>query len=83
VNGRRLRVRIPGSDFSNWDAGHHLVLGNEATGNRPWFGKLFLVGTYNRALSSRKIEHNFAAGPNSQADINRRGAVALFDFEGV
>jgi glycopeptide antibiotics resistance protein len=63
VNGHlRLRAPIPGGRFSNWDPSYSLVLGNEATGNRPWLGKLFLVAIYNRALSEQEIWKNYAAG---------------------
>jgi hypothetical protein len=63
VNGHlRLRTPIPGGRFSNWDPTYSLVLGNEATGNRPWLGKLFLVAIYNRALSEQEIWKNYAAG---------------------
>jgi VanZ family protein len=63
VNGHlRLRAPIPGGKFANWDPSYSLVLGNEATGNRPWLGKLFLVAIYNRALSEQEIWKNYAAG---------------------
>jgi hypothetical protein len=63
VNGHlRLRAPIPGGRFSNWDPSYSLVLGNEATGNRPWLGRLFLVAIYNRALSEQEIWKNYAAG---------------------
>jgi VanZ family protein len=63
VNGHlRLRAPIPGGRLSNWDPSYSLVLGNEATGNRPWLGKLFLVAIYNRALSEQEIWKNYTAG---------------------
>ena len=48
-------------DFSNWDS-YPLVIGNEFTGDRPWQGKLYLVGIYNHALKLDEIIRNYEAG---------------------
>ena len=46
VNGQmRLRQRVPAGRFTNWDPSYYLVLGNEATGDRPWIGKDILSRT--------------------------------------
>ena len=63
INGeRRARKEIPGGIFSNWDPSYHLVLGNEATGQRPWRGKIFFVAIYNRVLDKQEIRQNYRAG---------------------
>jgi VanZ family protein len=87
VNGHlRLRAPTPRGRFSNWDSSYSLVLGNEATGNRPWLGKLFLVAIYNRALSEQEIWKNYAAGrvfnpPVSPSDQRiRDGLLTLYLF---
>jgi len=49
-------------DFSNWDASHRLIIGNEASGNRPWLGKIFYAAVYNKALNEKEIHKNFNAG---------------------
>jgi len=49
-------------DFANWDASYQLVLGNEATLNRSWQGKIFLVAIYDRVLTGQEIQQNFEAG---------------------
>jgi hypothetical protein len=54
-----------GGDFSNWDAGYRLALGNELTGGRPWLGEFHLVAIYNRALSPAEVTQNFEAGADS------------------
>jgi len=59
IRGQR---KIPGGDFSYWDPSCYLVFGNEATGNRPWSGKLLGVAIYNRALSAAEVQQNFQAG---------------------
>lgn len=78
---------LPGGDFSNWDAFYPLMLGNEATGNRPWSGKIFLVAIYNRGLSAVEILQNYRAGrffdDVSQMKARRiiEGLAALYSFE--
>ena len=52
---------LPGN-LSGWDAGYHLLLGNEATGDRPWLGQYGMVAIYCEALSSADITANIAAG---------------------
>jgi len=41
----------PPNDFSNW-APYPLVLGNEATGDRPWRGSVAELAIYDRALAA-------------------------------
>jgi len=63
VNGKiRLRKKILGGKFTNWHPAYYLVLGNEATGNRPWRGKIFYVAIYDRPLSNQEITKNYLAG---------------------
>ncbi len=50
-------------DLSNWDSSYRLLLGNEATGDRPWIGTLHLVAVYDHALSDADVAANFSAGP--------------------
>ncbi|MGB9595836.1 MAG: LamG domain-containing protein [Candidatus Poribacteria bacterium] len=48
-------------DLSNWN-NYPLVIGNELTGDRPWLGKLYLVGIYNRQLNPEEILRNYQVG---------------------
>jgi len=48
-------------DFSGWE-NYPLVIGNEATGDRTWLGKVFLVAIYDRPLSPEEITQNYQAG---------------------
>jgi hypothetical protein len=50
-------------DFSNWSPTQPLLIGNELSGNRPWFGELHLIALYNRALTPAEVAVNFDAGP--------------------
>jgi hypothetical protein len=49
--------------LDSWDSGYRLLLGNEASGDRPWLGELYLVAIYDRALSEAEVTQNFGAGP--------------------
>ncbi len=56
-----------GGDFSNWDPNYPLLIGNEATLDRPYLGEIFLVSLYDRALSNAEIQRNFSAGALARA----------------
>jgi Concanavalin A-like lectin/glucanases superfamily/VanZ like family len=88
LDGQKVHEEsLPGGDFSNWNASYPLMLGNEATGNRPWSGKIFLVAIYNRALSAAEILQNYRAGRflDDVSEIKTPrimdGLVALYPFE--
>ncbi len=68
----RLRTTMPWGRFATWDPSYSFVVGNEATGNRPWLGKLFLLAVYDRALSEDEIRRNYAAGRLIAPQSNRR-----------
>ena len=54
------------ADFSNWDPGYGLVLGNEAIASRPWRGNLYLVAIYDRALTQEQIQQNLDSGMQTE-----------------
>ncbi|MBL1276687.1 MAG: LamG domain-containing protein [Ectothiorhodospiraceae bacterium] len=54
-------VTPPGS-LSNWDETFAFILGNEASNDKAWAGKLRLVAIHNRAISETQILQNFEAG---------------------
>lgn len=58
----RLQVAIPGGGFDNWDPSYPLVLGNEATGNREWLGKLSLLAIYDHPLNEQEVRQNYLMG---------------------
>ena len=70
VNGRRIYVNgvftgtadSSGASLGTWDDTLAFVLGNEASGNRPWLGTLRMVAIHNRALTAEQIKQNFDAG---------------------
>jgi len=41
--------------FDNWDDQFYLLVGNEATGDRPWAGTVYELAIYDRVLTSEEI----------------------------
>jgi len=64
VDGQVAATTTIAGDLHGW-APMPVVLANEATGDRPWLGKLHLAAIYDRALSSDEIAQNHAAGPDA------------------
>jgi len=65
-DGQRRRIFVDGravaecgtqGGFGSW-AEFPLVVGNEATGDRPWLGQVYLVAIYERALSAEEVARN-------------------------
>ncbi len=63
----RAKGHVAG-DFSGWDAGFRLALGDEFTHDRPWVGTYHLVAIYSRALDRAEILTNFRAGVPGSAE---------------
>ncbi|MEQ3636630.1 LamG domain-containing protein [Alcanivorax sp.] len=71
VNGRRIYINGERNDttdpvtpglLNTWDDTFALVLGNEASSDRPWEGVIRFAAIHNRALTGERIRTNFAAG---------------------
>jgi hypothetical protein len=66
VNGELVDVDDPisgSTSISNvWDDGFTLVLGNETSGNRPWYGQVRMLAIHNRTLSQEQVVQNFDVG---------------------
>lgn len=71
INGRRIYVNgsftgdvdsVAGGSLSGWDDSFAFILGNEASGNRPWEGIIRFAAVYDRALTNDEIGVNFTAG---------------------
>jgi len=66
VNGVLVDVTDPAGSrttISNvWDDGFTLVLGNETSGNRPWFGHMRMLAIHNRNLTQEQVTQNFDVG---------------------
>lgn len=67
--------------LDDWDPTYPLLLGNEATEDKPWLGKIFLVALYDRILHPDEIESQFRAGARAEPEAYLRGApIALYPF---
>lgn len=66
INGKQSAQQRIAGDMSNWDKNYRLALGNELSNDRPWLGRLHLVAIYNRSLSAKDVEQNYAAGPTGK-----------------
>jgi hypothetical protein len=62
INGELNSSGIVDGDLFNWED-YFLLLGNEATEDRPWLGELYLVAIFDHALNDEQITKNFNAGP--------------------
>lgn len=71
VNGRQLYVNgvftddddtVAGGTLNDWDDSFAFVLGNEASNDRQWQGKVRMVAIHNRALTQAQITQNFDVG---------------------
>lgn len=88
INGlERIRRKLPGGRFTNWDSNCHLVFGNEATCERPWLGKLFRIEIYNRPLEKLEIVEKHETGwkigsnPSDKGYTLSEGLVARYLFD--
>jgi hypothetical protein len=44
-----------GGLFSDWNPGYPLIFGNEATGDRPWLGRIYDVAVYDTAFDPKRV----------------------------
>lgn len=70
-----------GSDLASWDCDYPLIIGNEATSDRPWLGKLRGLAIYAHALADGEIAA-LASGfdASSMADRTGLGAALTRSF---
>ncbi len=62
VNGVERVSRSREGTFGNWNETFRLILGNEATDERPWAGEYRLVAVYSRALAPAEVVRNYRTG---------------------
>jgi glycopeptide antibiotics resistance protein len=68
--------------FRIWESRFSFQIGNEATLDKPWLGKIYLVALYNRALYADEVANNFDSGFGSALSKKRasEGLIALYTF---
>jgi VanZ family protein len=63
LNGQlELEKQISSDRFFDWDPSHYFILGNEATGDRPWKGVIYYLAIYNRTLNIETIDRHYELG---------------------
>ncbi|MDT7041553.1 VanZ family protein [Candidatus Nitronereus thalassa] len=70
------------SNFKNWDQSFLVQLGNEATQDRPWLGKIYQIAVYGKSLGASEVQLNFQAGPYiDKANLRvQDGLLAFYNF---
>lgn len=66
--------------LSNWDPQCILVAGNDAAGENPWRGQIFLLQIWNRALPEQAIRR---ISRRESAEDARAGLLASYNFTGL
>ena len=61
--------------FESWDTEHHLGIGSELNGERPWLGTFHLLALYDSALDASVVSTNFQAGPEHGGQAGRSPSV--------
>ena len=64
------------NDFSGWRRDFPMIIGNEATGDRPWSGEVARLSIFDRALGGRDVRRLSQAGLNG---FPARGSATLPD----
>lgn len=69
-------------ELNTWDRDFPLLVGNEATLNRPWLGSIFLLALYDRALRYPDIRNQFIdAKPCEEVHHKYDDALMLYTFQ--
>ncbi len=70
VNGRVVKTmfvdgpdpKLLRGDFSTWMDGVHVMLADEFEANRAFYGDIYMVAVYGKALREQEVQKNFEAG---------------------
>jgi VanZ family protein len=65
------------TSLSEWDPQSILVVGNDASGENPWKGQVFLLQIWNRALPEQAMQRLSGRGPVEDVSA---GLLASYDF---
>ncbi len=67
--------------LDGWQPDYPLLIGNEATLDRPWLGKVFSLALYDRAVTAQEIASAFEAGPHDDPTLHFEGVpIVLYSF---
>lgn len=75
------QARLDGAqiDFASWDANFDLYLGNEATGDRPWFGAIERVMIRSSLADPPLADFDFATGVDGSPGVLRAADLVFPD----
>jgi O-antigen ligase len=79
----RWRGAGPGGSLRTWNHTYPLLLGNEATGDRPWRGTIAAVTVHDRPLDDDEVTARFRRGPDDDATTGPGAVVADYRFDGA
>ncbi|MBW4670386.1 MAG: VanZ family protein [Cyanomargarita calcarea GSE-NOS-MK-12-04C] len=65
------------TNLTNWNLNYPLVLGNENTGDRPWYGYISKVQIADRAFSQSEVSHLL----DSKTSLNTTKQSLIADYE--
>ena len=69
------------NNFSNWANDYFLLIGNEATLNRPWEGTIYELAIYNRILEKDEIKAHYVSGSVAKDLLKReQSLIAHYNF---
>ena len=66
--------------FAIWNSGFSFQIGNEPTLDRPWLGRVYFVGLYNRALTAEEIQGNYERGTAPRSLKSPMGLISAYTF---
>jgi hypothetical protein len=69
--------------FAIWNSRFSFQIGNEASLERPWLGKVYFVGLYNKALAAEEVRSNYERGTARrflQPSLLPMGLISAYTF---
>ncbi len=81
LNGKLQTAKRVAGGLNSWDERFPLLLANELTGDRPWWGELHLVAIYSRSLPPAEVAQNYRAGATASAakEFAKNRQIELFE----
>lgn len=68
--------------LKGWDPSYPLLVGNEASLDRPWLGRIYFLALFPRALTAEEVEFQFQAGLPFKPEVHLKDApIALYAFQ--
>jgi len=67
-----LMIPISMNTFRNWNRSYHLIIGNEATLDRPWNGVIYKLSIFDQRFTNQQVEKfsNLNFQPETPAELS-------------